>query len=193
MPDNKKRSLTEVQPRPSSLGCNASSKPQHSQKPLCIAANISPPRISPTRYTSPSQTDSFVSLLFAQSPVEDLNQTNHLPWSVRLDSHGHLQHGQQSHVGGRPGDSIQGLLLSPSLYFFIFWHLTDVIPIAAPRNPESQRQRPMRRLWSAIAAMGVAQVRRLHLPQLCRRTPRIGRPYQFRAQYHDGCVQGYGD
>ena len=33
MPDIKKRSLTEVQPRPSSLGCNASSKPQHSQKP----------------------------------------------------------------------------------------------------------------------------------------------------------------
>lgn len=61
--------------------------------------------------------------------------------------------------------------------------------LVAGRSPEGIEQRRLLRLQRAVAAVGVAQVRHLHLPHVRGQAPGPGRAHLLRAQRVDGRLQ----
>ncbi len=105
--------------------------------------------------------------------------------------------GVQGHVGGRSRDEVKGIPLPlpipPSV--FVSGALTNVPlpPRTARRDPSRSQKQHLLRLRRALAAVGVAQVRRLHLPVVRGRPPRAGRAHLVCAVHLHGRVQGRRD
>ena len=79
------------------------------------------------------------------------------------------------------------------LPLFSLCPLFQLIVSLAPRTPKAPRERPLLRLPRSVAAMGLAQIRHLHLPRMRRPASGTRRAHFIRAQYHDGRVQRGGD
>lgn len=65
--------------------------------------------------------------------------------------------------------------------------LTSNLPARHP--PKAPRQHHLRRLRGPVPAMGLAQIRHLHLPHLRRPAPRPRRPHLLRPLHPNGLVQ----
>lgn len=97
-----------------------------------------------------------------------------------------------NHVGGRPRNQEQSNYAHYSHSCFPML-LSPLIVFLAPRTPKAPRERPLLRLPRSVAAMGLAQIRYLHLPRMRRPASGTRRAHFIRAQYHDGRIQGGGD
>jgi hypothetical protein len=118
---------------------------------------------------------------------------------VSAEHYLYICYGEQGNVGGRSGDEIEGTqiiftalpILSLPIHdpFLLVLELTS----PAPRDPENLLQRSLLRLRRSLSTMGLAKVRRLHMPKLRRCASGPRRAHQLRAKYNYGRLQGGGN